>query len=84
MSRFRIRKRPTGFLLIAAIGVGSPFSDQRPPVISSPADQISFSSKQESSRKVKWIYTTANTIFAGPVIGNDGTIYVSSSDNDLY
>lgn len=83
MGRLHKGALPAGALLIAAIAFGAPLSSPRT-AGSVPAEPISFSVAQESSRTAKWVYTTGNTIFAAPVIGNDGTIYVSSSDSFLY
>ena len=33
---------------------------------------------------LKWKYTTGGGVYSSPAIGSDGTIYVGSSDGDLY
>jgi outer membrane protein assembly factor BamB len=33
---------------------------------------------------LKWTFSTGDIIFSSPTIGSDGTIYVGSSDNNLY
>jgi len=35
------------------------------------------------TNNVRWSYTTGNTVFSSPAIGNDGTTYVGSVDNKL-
>lgn len=34
--------------------------------------------------QIKWSFHTVNAIYASPVVGSDGTIYVGSSDGKLY